>query len=345
MKAHWRAAIVASGVALSTTSAIADVGNSPACVQSGTGRDSFCTVGGLRLHFVDWGGKGSPVILLTGLGNSARIYDDFAPLLARKHRVIAVTRRGYGASGTPADGDYSNAALVGDVIGLMDRLGIARASFIGHSIAGGELAALGADHPDRVDHLIYLDAAFDRTRALALMAAMPAMPPPPDADRATVARFARWRGKALGTTVTAVRTDLAQIMTKGASGFAPRTPASVGMKVLAGDIAAKPRWDSIPAPSLALYASRDVADQVPPNATPAQRAAFVSFSITTLRPWMLAAKADFERRSKCGVAVEVPGSTHHLFLDRPKWVANLIQRFLALPPSCDFPREIRSPAP
>ena len=76
------------------------------------------------------------MILLTGLGDSARIYDDFAPLLAKGHRVIAVTRRGYGASEAPPDNNYSNAALVGDILGLLDALSIPRASFVGHSIAG-----------------------------------------------------------------------------------------------------------------------------------------------------------------------------------------------------------------
>ena len=73
-------------------------------MASHIGQDSFCTVAGLRLHFVDWGGSGSAVILLTGLGDSARIFDDFAPLLNRGHRVIAITRRGYGGSASPGDG-------------------------------------------------------------------------------------------------------------------------------------------------------------------------------------------------------------------------------------------------
>ena len=61
----------------------------PRCTPAGTGEDSFCTIKGLRLHYVDWGGSGPVVILLTGLGDSARIYDDFAPRLRSRGAATA----------------------------------------------------------------------------------------------------------------------------------------------------------------------------------------------------------------------------------------------------------------
>ncbi|QQV77608.1 alpha/beta fold hydrolase [Sphingomonas aliaeris] len=305
------------------------------CRTTATGKDSFCQVGDLRLNFVDWGGRGPAIILLTGLGNSAHIYDEFAPLLAQRHRVIAITRRGYGASGSPADGDYSNATLVRDILGVMDGLGIHRASFIGHSIAGGELATLGADHSDRVDRLIYLDSAYDRSRALELMAALPTMPLPGTADRATLDAFAGWRAAALGTKqVRAVRSDLAAITGSGPNGYLPKASPQTAAAVLRGDIAAKPRWNAIAAPSLAIFTSKDVPDQVPPNATSEQRAAFVAASNKVLRPWMLAAKADFERNARCGTAIEVPRSTHHIFLERPEWTAKTVLKFVSARKVC-----------
>lgn len=300
-----------------------------ACASAAVGQDSFCTVGDLRLHYIDWGGRGPAIVLLTGLGNSAHIYDELAPMLAKGHRVIAVTRRGYGASGVPADGDYSNGALVGDILGLLDGLGIARASFVGHSIAGGELATLGAAHPDRVERLVYLDSAYDRTRALELMRALPTMPLPSPADRATLDRFAAWRAASLGTRRTdMIRADLAAITAAGPNGYLPKASPQIAAAVLRGDIAARPLWEAIAAPSLALFTSKDVPDQVPPNATTEQRAAFVSASVRTLRPWMLAAKADFSAKAPCGVAVELPRSTHHIFIERPAWTVQTILSFL-----------------
>jgi pimeloyl-ACP methyl ester carboxylesterase len=306
------------------------------CAASRIGQDSFCTVAGLRLHYVDWGGSGSTLILLAGLGDSARIFDDFAPLLALGHRVIAITRRGYGASSAPGDGSYSNAALVGDTLGLMDALSIPRASFIGHSIAGGELATLGADHAERVDRLIYIDASYDRTLVPELMAHVPPLPAPDATVRHDLDSLTRWREATLGVQLPAVRDNLGQTMLPGPDGLVPRTAQSVNSAVLGGDIASKPRWDSIAAPSLAFFTSKDVSDQVPPEATTAQRAAFLDYSVKMLRPWMLRAQADFVERTRCGVAIEVPRSTHYLFLERSTWTAKTILEFLASEDPCRY---------
>src|ERR1700722_3749591 len=48
----------------------------------------------VQLEVLNWGGSGETVILLSGLGNTAHVWDDFAPLLARRHHVIGITRRG-----------------------------------------------------------------------------------------------------------------------------------------------------------------------------------------------------------------------------------------------------------
>jgi non-heme chloroperoxidase len=339
-----RAAAVVAALLLAFTpfsDASAPIAAPTRCAPAGIGQDSFCTVGGLRLHYVDWGGKGSAVVLLTGLGDSARIFDNFAPLFTRGHHVIAITRRGYGVSAAPADGDYSNGALVGDILGLLDALSISRASFVGHSIAGGELAALGADHGDRVDRLVYLDAAYDRTRALELMAITPPLPPPSVAVRRDVESLARWREAALGVHLSAVRHVLNEVMVPGPEGLVPRTAQSVNAAVLAGDIASKARWDAIAAPSLAFFTSKDVPDQVPPDATSAQRAAFVAYSIKVLRPWMLRAQADFIERTRCGVAIEVPHSTHYLFLEHPESTARAILAFLSSQHPCRWERPLQ----
>lgn len=346
MKVRAAVALVAMSTTWNMPEALArsERAVAPACQDDGVGRDSFCIVDGVRLHFVDWGGRGPAIILLAGLGSSARVYDDFAPLLANGHRVIAVTRRGYGRSDQPANGDYSNDALVRDILGVMDGLAIRRASFVGHSIAGGELATLGADHPERVDRLVYLDAAYDRTRIPELMAGLPPLPPPTTAVLASFDAFAVWRERGLGVHTPAVGADLRQIMEPGPAGLVSRTPPAIGLKVLQGDIAATPRYEEITSPSLAIYTSKDVADQVPPGATEAARQAFIAYSIRKLRPWMEHAKAQFLARQRCGVAYEVPHSTHHIFLERRMWVARTILAYLDAPAPCSFavtaPRDV-----
>src|SRR5580704_4170717 len=47
-----------------------------------------------RLEVLDWGGRGETLVLLAGLGNSAHVFDDFAPKLVDRFQVIGLTRRG-----------------------------------------------------------------------------------------------------------------------------------------------------------------------------------------------------------------------------------------------------------
>jgi len=305
-----------------------------ACTPAAIGGDSYCQLKSVRLHYIDHGGQGPVVILLAGLGSSAHVFDEFGPLLRQGHRVIAVTRRGYGQSSNASNGDYSNGALVGDLLEFMDHLAIQRASFIGHSLAGGELAALGAKHPERVDRLVYIDAAYDRSDVPSLMAALPPSASPSPTALATVASFAEWRQQALGVRSKAVVADVAATMQQGPKSVAPRTGQKTAGAALAGDIAAKARWEDIAAPSLAFYTSKDVAEQVPPEASAEQRQAFIDYSVRALRPWMLRQQAEFLSHRQCGTAVEVPRSTHHLFLERPAWLAENILAFLASPTPC-----------
>jgi non-heme chloroperoxidase len=119
---------------------------------------------GVRLEVLYWGGKGRPVVLLAGLGNTAHIFDEFAVKLSGTSHVYGITRRGYGASSRPPFG-YSEQRLSDDVLGVLDSLKLVRPVLIGHSIAGDELTTLGAQHSDRLGGLVYLDAAADPTES------------------------------------------------------------------------------------------------------------------------------------------------------------------------------------
>lgn len=61
-------------------------------------KERFFDSGGVRLHYIDWGGDGRPLVLLAGLGGSAHIYGGLAPRLASRFRVAGLTRRGHGRS-------------------------------------------------------------------------------------------------------------------------------------------------------------------------------------------------------------------------------------------------------
>jgi pimeloyl-ACP methyl ester carboxylesterase len=134
--------------------------------DAGTWRDpsphmiSFVTVDkNVRLEVLDWGGSGRALVLLTGLGDNAHVFDDFAPKLARDYHVLGITRRGYGAS-TIAPSGYDANRLGDDVLSVLDSLNLKGPVLVGHSIAGEELSSVGSRHPERVAGLIYLDAAY-----------------------------------------------------------------------------------------------------------------------------------------------------------------------------------------
>lgn len=112
---------------------------------------------GTPIAYRDFGGDGPALVLLTGLGNSAAVYDDFAPRFTDEHRVVAITRRGFADSGMPAEG-YDVATRASDDLAVLDALEINEAVFVGHSVAGSELAELGTRHRDRVTGLVFLDA-------------------------------------------------------------------------------------------------------------------------------------------------------------------------------------------
>ena len=66
--------------------------------------EHFVEANGIKLHYLDWGGRGDPVVFLTGFGTPAATFDDLAVGLRDRFHVYALTRRGLPPSATPAAG-------------------------------------------------------------------------------------------------------------------------------------------------------------------------------------------------------------------------------------------------
>jgi len=117
---------------------------------------------GVKLEVLDWGGTGRPLVFLAGLGETAHVFDKFAPKFIGKYHVYGITRRGFGDSSapTPNDHNYSSDRLGDDVLTVIDALNLQKPVLAGHSIAGEELSSIGSRHPEKVSGLIYLDAGF-----------------------------------------------------------------------------------------------------------------------------------------------------------------------------------------
>ncbi|MEO6912469.1 MAG: alpha/beta hydrolase [Candidatus Baltobacteraceae bacterium] len=111
---------------------------------------------------LDWGGNGTPIVLLAGLGNTGHDFFGIVAPLTKNHHVYSITRRGFGRSSNPAPtaANYSADRLADDVIAVMDQLHIEKPILIGHSIAGEELSDIGTRYANRVSALIYLEAGY-----------------------------------------------------------------------------------------------------------------------------------------------------------------------------------------
>ncbi len=139
-------------------------------------------VRGVGVHFVEAGDPAHPaLILIHGLGGSYFGFRDIIGPLSRRRHVLALDLPGHGHSDRPAAFDYALSAQASVVRELMDRLGIARADVVGHSLGGAVAMRLAIDAPGRVDHLVLMAAAVvprmraARPLAIAAVAASPAL--------------------------------------------------------------------------------------------------------------------------------------------------------------------------
>ncbi len=115
---------------------------------------TFVEVLGVRLHVRDTGPRDGPaIVMLHGFGSSLQTWDAWAADLERDHRVIRYDEPGFGLTGRDPGG-YSDERGVAVLAGLLDRLGVARASVIGNSMGGRIAWRFAAAHPERVDRLV-----------------------------------------------------------------------------------------------------------------------------------------------------------------------------------------------
>jgi pimeloyl-ACP methyl ester carboxylesterase len=128
----------------------------------------IATINGARLHYVQIdAGDGLPrddLVMVHGLATSLAFwYLPYAPVFAKRFRVTLFDLRGHGRSETTPDG-YSPNHLAGDLRGLMDHLGIARAHVIAHSFGGVVALNLARQDASRIRSLVLCDTHISAAR-------------------------------------------------------------------------------------------------------------------------------------------------------------------------------------
>jgi non-heme chloroperoxidase len=300
----------------------------------------FVTVDdGVRLEVLDWSGSGRPIVLLTGSGNTAHVYDDFAPKLTDFGHVYGITRRGFGDSSHP-DSGYTQQRLADDILQVLDSLKIAKPVLVGHSMAGGELTTLGAEHSDRLAGLVYMAAGenpYYIPSYRALLDKLPSTmamrkPPEPPAEAYKSFRAYRdWQMRTLGFAFP--ESELRNMFETGPDGSIGRyrTPNNVFDAIHDGE--QKRDYSKISVPMLGLYPFPPSEDDhlqrytlwQPKNAQ--ERAA-----VREVYDADASYIHSYEKGLQAGLGgarvIELPGANHYVFLTNEADVLRELQAFV-----------------
>ena len=117
----------------------------------------FTEVDGLRLHHMDWGGSGPPVVCLHGLTGNAHAFDGLAHSLAPALRILSLDVRGRGDSEWGPPEGYQLPRYVADLGIWLDALQLDRVALVGTSMGGIISMLFAAAQPDRVERVVLND--------------------------------------------------------------------------------------------------------------------------------------------------------------------------------------------
>ena len=286
----------------------------------------FVAVGqDVRLEVLDWGGTGRPLVLLPGGGDTAHVFDDFAPKLTSDFHVYGITRRGFGESGF-APLTAGSDTFGDDVLAVLDALKLETPVLAGHSIGGQELSSIGTRYPNRVAGLVYLDAgypyAFDNGKVPTFeeitKVGFPQSPPPTDADLASFDALRQYSIRTLGFTYPEGELHQKRSITpEGHVG--PMRPFPGGRSLLAG---AK-KYVEIRTPALFLVSSQSPGRWAETSTDPVIKAQMAAMSALQDRQ----AKS-IEDGLPGARVVKLPGANHYVYLSNEADVLREMRAFV-----------------
>jgi len=287
----------------------------------------------VRLEVLDWGGSGRPLVLLAGGGDTAHVFDDFAPKLTVSFHVYGLTRRGFGESGFSAE-SYGADRLGDDVLAVLDALNLEKPVLVGHSLGGEELSSVVTRYPSRVAALVYLEAgypyAFDNGKGPSrkefedAKKLMPQAPPPSESDPA-LASFAAFQQAclhALGFTYP--EGELRQQFTTTPEGHVGEEREFPGQAVM---LEGGKKYADIPVPALVIFAiphaqAKWISESTDPKVREAGEAFSAAYQALTTRQ----AKA-LEDGVPTAHVVRLRGADHYVYLSNEADVLREMKSF------------------
>jgi non-heme chloroperoxidase len=285
----------------------------------------------VRLEVLDWGSSGRPIVLLAGGGDTAHVFDEFAPKLSADYHVYCITRRGFGASGFSAT-DYGADRLGDDVLAVIDSLKLNRPVLVGHSIAGEELSSVGSRHPDRVAGLVYLDAgypyAFDNGKGSSMKEFQaiqgPQPPPPGEADLASFSALRKYFERVNGFRFP--ESELCEQRDSTPDGRVGKPRDFPGYATL---MMGMKKYADIPVPALVIFANpHNQGAWVDNNTNAAVREAAKAYSAALVALTERQKKA-FENGVPTARVITLPGANHYVYLSNEGKVLREMRAFIA----------------
>ncbi len=115
-------------------------------------RGEFVDLGGVRLYCYAFGsrGAGDPIVLVHGAFTSSHLWQDVLPRLPKGHRVLVLDLLGHGRSDPPRRAAMTVAAHADRLARLLDVMGVAKATLVGHGMGAAICARVAQQLPDRV---------------------------------------------------------------------------------------------------------------------------------------------------------------------------------------------------
>lgn len=295
--------------------------------------DSLVDAGDLPIAIRDFGGDHPPLVLLHGAGTNLASLTGLARALRPAHRVITMDLRGHGRSG---DGPWSWDAALGDLAAVIVHLELDRPAVAGHSL-GGLIATLwGRRHPETrgvvnldgnpppttLDHapgadpadLDRLQRTFDAMQAVAGRTfPTPELPALVEEQR----EAARAAGANEKLWVEAFRRNVVTSVADGTTTIRPDAATSGAVRTLLSSLDLGPVYETTPAPTLTVLATRP---------TPSQESfagLFAAYHGFLLKQAAAAAAANPNVRY-----LSLEGTDHDLAIRQPELVSRVITDFL-----------------
>ena len=110
----------------------------------------YARVNGLKLHYLDWGGDGPPIVIVHATGFLGRIYRPIALALRALGHVYSYDQRGHGDSERPDLAEISWYRTAEDLAGFLNVMGLTGVRAFGHSAGGTAIAAVAHQRPDLI---------------------------------------------------------------------------------------------------------------------------------------------------------------------------------------------------